>query len=593
MRHVQNKKCKRYNHHTEYSRWGCRGLVFLLMLVLTVTTGITGCGGKTAGSTENTDGSAAGIGQEAEVTDKKEDQGAEDTKTEPGSNNPDSDADTTEHTDISEPDADGTVDVTEENPGSGETNTDTAEQTGEEQPGSGTPGRTDEVSGTPFERYGKLSVSGTTLADQKGNVVQLKGVSTAGMAWFPQYVNKEGFRTMRDEWGIEIIRLAMYTAEYGGYCVSDDKQKQKMRDLVDEGVAAATELGLYVIIDWHILSDNNPNTHKSEAIAFFDEMARKYGDYDNVIYEICNEPNGGTSWADIKSYAEEVIPVIRKYNSDAIVVVGTPTWSQDVDKAAENPITGYDNIMYALHYYAATHKDDLRKKLAGAIQNGLPIFVTEYGICDASGNGSNDEVSAALWMQLLDEWKISSCMWSLSNKNETCAFFTPDNKRTAGWTQTDLTASGKWFVNMMQGSLDLVGTTGITGEEAVEQAGSGNGGGSQMPAQDSFQQASGEVNVNVSTASTWNSEKGCCYQYNVSLTNTGDTDRKNWKLKISFSEKVELDQCWCCEAAVYGTMLVITPKDWNNTLEASKSLGDIGFIVAADKEINIVSVSLE
>ena len=155
MRHV--KKCKRYNHHTEYSRWGCRGLVFLLMLVLTVTMGITGCGGKTAGSTENTDGSAAGIGQETEVTDKKEDQGAEDTKTEPGSNNPD---------------ADGTVDVTEENPGSGETNTDTAEQTGEEQPDSGTPGRPDEVSGTPFERYGKLSVSGTTLADQKGNVVQ-------------------------------------------------------------------------------------------------------------------------------------------------------------------------------------------------------------------------------------------------------------------------------------------------------------------------------------------------------------------------------------------------------------------------------------
>lgn len=571
-------------------------LSVMLIMILMFTAVMTGCGKKsskkTAAESEKTNVSS-GENTDQQATD---DQNADDQNI---ASQDKQDSIDSSDVDTGEPDdqtGDGKID--------GDTDGDTDQQTGGGSDSTDKPdsdGKTDhqpqtqvpeKPSGTPVERYGRLSVSGTTLVDSKGKVVQLKGVSTAGMAWFPQYVNEDGFRTMRDEWGIEVIRLAMYTAEYDGYCVSGDGQKQKMRDLVDKGVAAATNLGLYVIIDWHILADNNPNTYKSESIAFFDEMAGKYAGYDNVLFEICNEPNGGTTWKDIKSYAEDVIPVIKKYNSDAIVIVGTPTWSQDVDKAAENPITGYTNIMYTLHFYAATHKDDLRRKLANAVADGLPIFVTEYGICDASGNGSNDEVSAAIWMQLLDELNISSCMWSLSNKNETCAFFIPNNKKTSGWTAVDLTASGKWFVNMMQGSLDLVGTTGVTGEEVLEQAQSGNGGG-QAPALDSYQQVCGNITVSVETASTWNSDMGCTYQYNVSLTNTSGIDRKNWTLKISFSEVIEMDQCWCCDAVARGKMLVISPKDWNSTIEASKSRGDIGFIIASQKEMNIVSVTLE
>lgn len=159
-------------------------------------------------------------------------------------------------------------------------------------------------------RCGSLQVKGTALTDQDGNPVQLRGISTHGLAWFPGYVNEDCFRELREDWQANVIRLAMYTAENGGYCTDGDKDK--LKKLVQDGVAYATENDMYVIIDWHVLSDQNPNTYIDESKNFFREMSALYADYNNVIYEICNEPNGGTGWQDIKTYAEAVIPVIRE-----------------------------------------------------------------------------------------------------------------------------------------------------------------------------------------------------------------------------------------------------------------------------------------
>ena len=189
---------------------------------------------------------------------------------------------------------------------------------------------------TPFGQHGALHVENGKLTDADGNTVQLYGMSTHGIAWFPQYINYDSFRTLRDDWNTNCIRLAMYTAEYGGYCAGGDKEQ--LKQLVRDGVSYATELGMYVIVDWHILSDCDPNQNKDEAIAFFREMVEAFADNDNVLYEICNEPNGGTSWDSIKSYAEEVIPVIRAQKPDAVILVGTPTWSQEIDKAAASPL---------------------------------------------------------------------------------------------------------------------------------------------------------------------------------------------------------------------------------------------------------------
>lgn len=296
----------------------------------------------------------------------------------------------------------------------------------------------------PVDIHGKLSVNGTDIVDKNNNKYQIKGVSTHGIAWFPQYVNQSTFEYMRDEWGINAIRLAMYSDPNAGYS-KDTVNKLK------QGVEYAKNAGLYVIIDWHILNDNNPNIYKKEAIEFFKDVSNLYKDYDNVIYEICNEPNGDVKWdRDIKPYAEEVIKEIRNIDNDAIIIVGTPTWSQDVDIASNNPIKGYNNIMYTLHFYAGTHKDNIRNKLKTARNNGLPIFVTEFGMINADGNGSINYDEASKWMNLLDEYNISYMVWALSNKNEGASLIRSDVNKTTGWSYNELAPHGKWFVDNMK-----------------------------------------------------------------------------------------------------------------------------------------------
>ncbi len=289
---------------------------------------------------------------------------------------------------------------------------------------------------------GKLHVEGTQLVGKDGQAVQLRGASTHGLAWFPAYVNDAWFAELHGEWKANVVRLALYTAENGGYCTDGDKTA--LRKLVDDGVRYATENDLYVIIDWHILSDGNPNMHADEAERFFADVSAAYAGHDNVLYEICNEPNGETAWADVKTYAERIIPIIRKNDAEAVVIVGTPTWSQDVDAAAVDPLA-FDNVMYALHFYAATHKDDLRAKAIKAMDSGLPLFVTEFGICDASGNGAIDEAQANEWITVLDERGVSYVMWNISNKAESSAMFKAACGKVSGFADDDLSQAGAWL----------------------------------------------------------------------------------------------------------------------------------------------------
>lgn len=291
---------------------------------------------------------------------------------------------------------------------------------------------------TPVKRWGQLKVSGTNIVSESGKKVQLKGVSTHGIAWFPQYVNKSCFQSFR-KMGANTIRLAFYSDPAAGYST-------KLYSKVEEGIQYATELGMYVILDWHILSDGNPKTHQKEALKFFTYFAKKFGKQNNILYEICNEPNGNVTWKkNIKPYAGKVIKRIRKYDKKNIVIVGTPTWSQDVDVVAQSPLK-QKNIVYALHFYAATHTEAIRDKVKKAYQAGLPMLVSEFNICDASGNGRVDKKSAKKWMKLLNQYKIGYVAWNVSNKNETSALLKSNCRKTGNFTKKNLSKSGQWIV---------------------------------------------------------------------------------------------------------------------------------------------------
>ena len=296
----------------------------------------------------------------------------------------------------------------------------------------------------------RLKVKGTHLVNSKGKTVQLKGVSTHGLSWYPEYVNQKAFSHMKKKWKANAVRLALYTSDYNGYCVGDAANRKALEKRIDNGVKYATKAGMYVIIDWHILSDGNPKTYEKEAVAFFKKMASKYKKHTNVIYEICNEPNGGTSWQDIRGYAKKAVKAIHSKDKNAVILIGTPNWSQDVDIAAENPVKGYKNLMYVLHFYAGTHGEYLRQKAQAALDAGLPLFVSEFGISEASGNGALNQEEGDRWMEFLKANKISYIGWNLSNKSESSALIKPSCSKTSNWKSSDLTPWGEWLLKQLK-----------------------------------------------------------------------------------------------------------------------------------------------
>lgn len=285
---------------------------------------------------------------------------------------------------------------------------------------------------------GNLKLNGNTIVNQYGEKIILKGLSSHGLQWFNYLVTDENIKTLKS-WNSNIFRLAMYTKE-GGYI-----DNNKIYDDLLEDIDLIIKNDMYVIVDWHILSDNNPNMYKKEAIEFFDKITSKYKNTPNIIYEICNEPNSGTSWDDIKGYATEVISTIRK-NSNNLVIVGTPTWSQDVDSVINNKVDD-KNTMYALHFYSGTHKEYLRDKAQKALDNNVPIFISEFGVSDASGNGGVYLDETNKWMDFIKRNDLSFINWSLADKNESSALLKPDSKII---NDNNLSESGKYIMNILK-----------------------------------------------------------------------------------------------------------------------------------------------
>ena len=298
---------------------------------------------------------------------------------------------------------------------------------------------------TPVSQHGQLSVKNGQLVDKSGKGYQLRGMSTHGLTWFPEFVNESAFKTLRDDWNTNVVRLAMYVDEWGnGQCYMGNKSGSL--ELLEKGVDICIKLDMYVIIDWHVLNPGDPSKYTNEAKSFFETVSKRYAKYPNVIYEICNEPNGGASWSgNIKPYAEKIIPVIRKNAPNSVIIVGTPTWSQEIDKPLSDPLS-YKNVMYAFHFYAATHAG-LRSNVENCVAQGLPVFVSEFGTCDASGGGANDFNETQKWLSYFDKQGISYCNWSICNKDETCSVLRPGTSANGNWSESDLTENGKWIRN--------------------------------------------------------------------------------------------------------------------------------------------------
>ncbi len=283
------------------------------------------------------------------------------------------------------------------------------------------------------KKHGQLSVQGTQLTDKNGEPIVLRGMSFGWHSMWPRFYNEKAVNWLKKDFNCNVVRAAL-GIELGEYAYLKDPQFSKQK--IEAVVNGAIKSDIYVIIDWH-----SHNINLKEAKEFFAEISKKYAKYPNIIYEVFNEPDY-ESWAEVKSYSEEIIKVIRENDPNNIILVGCPHWDQDIDLPAADPIQGYNNIMYTMHFYAATHGKDLRDRTDAAIQSGLPVFISESAGMEASGDGP---LNIQAWQEYID-WmeskRLSWITWSVSDKDETCSILKKSAKSEGKWKEEDLKESG-------------------------------------------------------------------------------------------------------------------------------------------------------
>lgn len=293
---------------------------------------------------------------------------------------------------------------------------------------------------TPVARHGQLSVKAGKIIDKNGLPPELRGISFSWSIWGgKKYYNPAVVDWLASDFKVSLIRASMAVQPDSGYLQRPKEQTKLVATVVDRAIKNS----VYVLIDWH---DHNAQLHLKESKAFFSMMARKYKGVPNVIYEVWNEPER-QSWDTVKMYAVEVIKEIRKYDTKNLIVVGSTHWDQDVDVAASNPIIGFNNIAYSFHFYASepSHQDGLRAKAETAMQKGLALIVTEWGVGEASGDGVFDPEKTDKWVAWLNKNKLSWANWNITDKKETTALLLPGAAVNGGWNDNSLTPAGQYI----------------------------------------------------------------------------------------------------------------------------------------------------
>ncbi|MFN8208920.1 MAG: glycoside hydrolase family 5 protein [Bacteroidales bacterium] len=280
----------------------------------------------------------------------------------------------------------------------------------------------------PVKQHGALSVTGVQLTDQNGKPVVLHGVSFGWHNWWPRFYNENTVKWLAEDWKCTVVRAAMGVEPVKGYIQDPAGSKEKIEAVVNAAIANE----IYVLIDWH-----SHGLRQAEAVAFFGEMAQKYGKYPHVIYEIFNEPDKNT-WPEVKNYSIEVIKKIREYDPDNVILVGNPHWDQDIHLVADDPIQGFSNLMYTVHFYAATHGKSLRDRSDYAISKGIPVFVSECAGMSANGDGPIDYAAWNQWTEWMDKNSISWVAWSIADKNESCSMLLPSASSRGKWKEKDM-----------------------------------------------------------------------------------------------------------------------------------------------------------
>ena len=298
---------------------------------------------------------------------------------------------------------------------------------------------------TPVQQNGQLQVIGLKLCNQYGNPIQLRGMSTHGLQWYGlgDCITDASLDALANDWEADILRISLYVQE-GGYDTDPAGFTQMVSTIIDK----VTARGMYALVDWHQLTPGDPNANLSKAKTFFTAIANAHKNKNNILYDICNEPNN-VSWSAIRNYANELIPVIRAIDADAPILIGTHGWASfgvssggSAQDILNNPVN-HSNIMYTFHFYAASHGTSYLNELSWAADR-MPVFVTEFGTQEASGDGGNNFTRSQQYIDLMHTKKISWCNWNYSDDSRSGAVWTSGTCSNGPWTVARLKPAGAW-----------------------------------------------------------------------------------------------------------------------------------------------------
>lgn len=426
---------------------------------------------------------------------------------------------------------------------------------------------------TPYDTHGKLSVTDSHLTDSFGDLFQLRGVSTMNLTQGSELVSKDTFQTLRDDWHINTVRLAVYPTGDGGYNTLDEAGRAACHELLINGVKAADELGLYVIIDWHTLSDGDPNLNRETAASFFHSISLSLKDYDNVLYEICSTPNA-VSWDSVSSYALYVIDVIRANVPDSIIIVGTPDRSQNLEAAALAPIQR-DNILYSLQFYAASNGMELREAAQIAIQAELPLIVTQFSLHDTYGGSEIDIEQGDFWLTFLEQQRIGYVLWNLSASTDNSCLLTPDCTSLSNWNDEDLSETALWYIDRLSDQEWLDSITPLVNSNRSVLWTLSNG-----------------STAEVTEIPNWYGDPASC-EYIVTLNNPTAADIANWRIRFTWEQEIlSIPEFWSCDIGGSGNSRLVISKEYNSVI-SSGSYVSFGFVVTGSSSPNLTGLGIE
>ncbi|MFC4338009.1 cellulase family glycosylhydrolase [Salininema proteolyticum] len=403
---------------------------------------------------------------------------------------------------------------------------------------------------SPVAEHGRLDVCGTKLCDSAGTPVQLRGMSTHGLQWFSQCVNDASLDALATDWRADIVRLSMYIQE-GGYEDDPAGFTERMHGLIDD----ATARGMYVIVDWHMLDPGDPHYNLEAAKTFFGEIAAEHGGQDNIFYEVANEPNG-VEWPRIKSYHEEIIPVIRRHDSDGVILLGTADWSSlgvsggsDEQEVVDDPVDA-SNIMYTFHFYAASHREEYLGALSRAADS-IPVFVTEFGTQDYAGEGANDFAMSQRYLDLMESEDISWVNWNFSDDHRSGAVFEPGTCPDGPYSGTTrLKEAGEWIRDRIR-----------------EDRGSDDPG----------EPPTGECTAEITVVDEWSSG----WSGDVSVT-AGEDNLTGWTVTWDWPDGQAVSSHWNADLSESGSTVTASDVGWNGDIAAGETVNAFGFVADGD-----------